>query len=124
MCSLTESIVGENVSSEILDTFIEKINVFNHKNDLVNLMYNTIKKNNDVYKNFFHGNDNYCYPLKGVLSYVDISAQALSMSNNRCEFYSKVVSCLDFNGSNIMNSFNVKLKVPLLRFNKSPLESI
>lgn len=58
------------------------------KTDLVNLMYNTIKKNNDTYKNFFHGSDNYCYPLKGVLSYVDISAQALSMSNNRCENYS------------------------------------
>lgn len=58
------------------------------KTDLVDLMYNTIKKNNDTYKNFFHGSDNYCYPLKGTLNYVDISAQTLSMSNNRCENYS------------------------------------
>ena len=42
----------------------------------------TMHKNNDKYDNFFTGYDNYCYPLGGVLSYVDVDAESVIESRN------------------------------------------
>ena len=52
------------------------------KKKLAGTILDTVNKNNAIYDGFLTGNDNYCYPLKGVLSYVDVSAQSIVKSIN------------------------------------------
>ena len=46
------------------------------------LIINTMKNNNDAFDGFITGNDNYCYPLGGVLTYVDVNAESITQSYN------------------------------------------
>lgn len=51
------------------------------KTNLSDLAAKTMEKNNNSYKNFITGNDNYCYPLKAVITYIDVSVQSVIKAN-------------------------------------------
>lgn len=52
------------------------------KEQLAATILDTVKKNNSIYETFLTGNNNYCYPLNGILSYVDVKAQNVIKSHN------------------------------------------
>lgn len=52
------------------------------KTALFKLTADTLKNTNDIYDGFITGNDNYCYPLNGVVTYVDVKTQSVIKSYN------------------------------------------
>ncbi len=76
------------------------------KTGLSELIQKTMETNNNEYAAFYKGYDNYCYPLKGVLSYVDVDTEYIVKAHRNTAAFSYsdwaiVDASIDFDTDNM-----------------------
>lgn len=82
------------------------------KNQVAVLTKNTLKTINTIYGNHITGKDNYCYPVSGLLTYVDVSAQSFIEtfnnyeSDEKAKFFNRTTDWVIVDASNKYNRDN------------------
>lgn len=98
------------------------------KSQIAVLTKRTLESINAIYTNHITGNDNYCYPVDGELSYVDVSAQSFIETFNNYDgssskFFNRITDWVIVDDSNEYNTDNDVIYNYEVKKNESSLKS-